>query len=60
MCTTSALVCTSCTRGVQEDDAIGLACTPHEQEVHTKAEVVHLSPGLLHVGLGVFIHMSRI
>ena len=26
-------------------------CTPHEQEVHTKVEVVHLTPGLL--GLGV-------
>ena len=24
MCTTSALVCTSCTRGVQENGAIGL------------------------------------
>ena len=24
MCTTSALVCTSCTRGVQENAAIGL------------------------------------
>ena len=24
MCTTSALVCTSCTRGVQENSAIGL------------------------------------
>ena len=27
------------------------SCTPRVQEVHTKAEVVHLSPGLL--GLGV-------
>ena len=27
------------------------SCTPHVQEVHSKAEVVHLSPGLL--GLGV-------
>ena len=27
------------------------SCTPREQVVHTKAEVVHLSPGLL--GLGV-------
>ena len=26
-------------------------CTPRVQEVHTKAEVVHLTPGLL--GLGV-------
>ena len=28
-----------------------LSCTPRVQEVHTKAEVVHLTPGLL--GLGV-------
>ena len=27
------------------------SCTPLVQEVHTKAEVVHLTPGLL--GLGV-------
>ena len=27
------------------------SCTPRAQEVHTKAEVVHLTPGLL--GLGV-------
>ena len=27
------------------------SCTPRVQEVHTKAEVVHLSPGL--PGLGV-------
>ena len=27
------------------------SCTPRVKEVHTKAEVVHLSPGLL--GLGV-------
>ena len=27
------------------------SCTPCEQKVHTKAEVVHLTPGLL--GLGV-------
>ena len=27
------------------------SCTPHVQEVHTKAEVVHFTPGLL--GLGV-------
>ena len=27
------------------------SCTPLAQEVHTKAEVVHLTPGLL--GLGV-------
>ena len=27
------------------------SCTPRVQEVHTKAEVVHLTPGIL--GLGV-------
>ena len=27
------------------------SCTPHVQEIHTKTEVVHLTPGLL--GLGV-------
>ena len=27
------------------------SCTPHVQKVHTKAEVVHLTPALL--GLGV-------
>ena len=34
------------------------SCTPRLQEVHTKAEVVHLTPGLL--GLGVLCTMSRI
>ena len=29
-------------------------CTPCVQEVHTKAEVVHLTPGLL--GLGVLFN----
>ena len=29
-------------------------CTPRIQEVHTKAEVVHLTPGLL--GLGVLFN----
>ena len=29
-------------------------CTPRVQEVHTKAEVVHLTPGLL--GLGVLFN----
>ena len=29
-------------------------CTPSEQEVHTKAEVVHLTPAL--VGLGVLFY----
>ena len=27
------------------------SCTPRVQEVHTKAEVVHLTPGLLDVGV---------
>ena len=30
------------------------SCTPHVQEVHTKADVVHLTPGLL--GLGVLFN----
>ena len=30
------------------------SCTPRIQEVHTKAEVVHLTPGLL--GLGVLFN----
>ena len=30
------------------------SCTPRVQEVHTKAEVVHLNPGLL--GLGVLFN----
>ena len=30
------------------------SCTPCVQEVHTTAEVVHLTPGLL--GLGVFFN----
>ena len=30
------------------------SCTPRAQEVHTKAEVVHLSPDL--VGLGVLFN----
>ena len=30
------------------------SCTPPVQEVHTKAEVVHLTPGLL--GLGVLFN----
>ena len=28
-----------------------LSCTPRVQEVHTKAEVVHLTPGLLALGV---------
>ena len=31
-----------------------LSCTPRVQEVHTKAVVLHLTPGLL--GLGVLIN----
>ena len=31
-----------------------LSCTPCVQEVHTKAEVVHLTPSLL--GLGVLLN----
>ena len=27
------------------------SCTPRVQEVHTKAEVVHISPGLLGFGI---------
>ena len=34
------------------------SCTPTVQQVHTKAEIVHLTPGLL--GLGVLIQLSRI
>ena len=34
------------------------SCTPCAQEVHTKAEVVHLTPGLL--DLGVLFKLSRI
>ena len=33
------------------------SCAPCVQEVHTKAEVVHLTPGLL--GLGVLFHFSH-
>ena len=57
-CTTSALVCTSCTRGVQENGIISavwsttkpiatFSFTPRVQEVHPRAEVVHLTPGLI-------------
>ena len=35
MCTTSALVCTSCTRGVQENGAISLV-------IHETAEILGL------------------
>ena len=33
------------------------SCTPRVQEVHTKAEVVHLTPGLL--GLGIFFNIQH-
>ena len=33
------------------------SCTPRVQQVHTKAEVVHLSPGLL--GLGVLFNIHE-
>ena len=32
------------------------SCTPRVQEVHTKAEVVHLTPGLLGIGVLFNIH----
>ena len=32
------------------------SCTPRVQEVHSKAEVVHLTPGLL--GLGVLFNCN--
>ena len=32
------------------------SCTPRVQEVHTKAEVVHLTPGLL--GFGVLFNCN--
>ena len=34
------------------------SCTPRVQEVHTKVEVVHLTPGLL--GLGVLFHFKAL
>ena len=34
------------------------SCTPRVQQVHTKAEVVHLTPGLL--GFRGIIQLSRI
>ena len=33
------------------------SCTPRVPEVHTKAEVVHLTPGLL--GLGVLVKYGK-
>ena len=35
----------------------GFSCTPRVQEEHTKAEVVHLTPGLL--GLGVLFNCHK-
>ena len=35
---------------------VAFSCTPPVQEVHTKAEVVHLSPHLL--GLGVLFNCN--
>ena len=32
------------------------SCTPGAQEVHTKAEVVHLTPGLLDLGVSFNCH----
>ena len=34
------------------------SCTPRVQEVHTKADVVHLTPGLL--GLGILINCGNV
>ena len=31
-------------------------CTPRVQEIHTKAEVVHLTPGLLGLGVLFYCH----
>ena len=32
------------------------SCTPRVQEVHTKAEVVHLTPGFLDLGVLINCH----
>ena len=34
-------------------------CTPRVQEVHTKSEVVHLTPGLLGLGVYSIVNVSR-
>ena len=34
------------------------SCTPRVQEVHTKAEVVHLTPGIL--GFGVLFNFQAL
>ena len=33
-----------------------LSCTPRLQEVHTKPEVVHLTTGLLALGVLIYCH----
>ena len=35
------------------------SCTRHVQELHTKAEVVHLTPGLLGLGVLCSSHASE-
>ena len=35
------------------------SCTPRVQEVHTKAEVIHLTPGLLGLGLLYSSHVEE-
>ena len=43
------------------DPIASSSCTPRVQEVHTKAEVVHLTPGLLGLGvLGIVTHRKCI
>ena len=32
------------------------SCTPRVQQVHTKAEVVHLTPGVLGLGVLFYCH----
>ena len=40
--------------GITTKTIAAFSCTPRVQEVHSKAEVAHLSPGLL--GLGVLFN----
>ena len=47
-----------CADWVTTEPIAAFSCTPRVQEVHIKAEVKYLIPGLL--GLGVFIQLSRI
>ena len=35
------------------------SCTPRVQEVHTKAEVTHLTPGLLGLGVSLNCHAQE-